>query len=126
MLIVESYRPISGMRDAVLVRIIVRRYQEDGTGSVFSPHVSFFLFSTFRCWTSGGSDGGDRRVQVLVSKAVCSCVRLRWPRHPARHPVFNVQHLQWQRPVSRLTLNENERVLYHLITTLTNLKYVCA
>lgn len=95
----------------ILVSLIERRRLQK-----HSPFSHFFLlFSPFRRWTSGWSDGGDRRVQVPVAKAVCGRVRLRWPRHPARHRVSHLQHLQWQRPVSSLTLNENKCVLYHLI-----------
>lgn len=90
------------------------------------PFSHFFLsFSPFRRWTPGWSDGGDRGVQVPVSKAVCGRVRLRWPRHPARHRVSHLQHLQWQCPVSSLTLNENKCMLYRLIPRLwsINLNY---
>lgn len=68
-------------------------------------------FLSFRGGTSGRSHRGDRRVQVLVSEAVCSRVRLRRPRHPARNPVFDLQHLQRQRPVSRLTRASSSK--YH-------------
>lgn len=105
----------------ILVSLIERRRLQK-----HSPFSHFFLlFSPFRRWTSGWSDGGDRRVQVPVAKAVCGRVRLRWPRHPARHRVSHLQHLQWQRPVSSLRLNENKCVLYHLIPRLwsINLNY---
>lgn len=73
----------------------------------------FFLFFVFRCRPSCRSDRGDRRVQIFVSEAVCSRVRLRWPRHPARHPVSDLQYLQRQRPVSWSTLGLDKCSLAH-------------
>ncbi len=71
----------------------------------------------FRRWTSGRSHRGDRRVPILVSEAVRSRFRVRRARHPARHRLSHLQHLQRQRPVSLLTLNEEEHFVtfFHLV-----------
>lgn len=63
--------------------------------------LGFTVLSAFRHRASSGSHRGDRRVPLPVSKAVCGRFCLCRPRHPARNPVSNLQHLQRQRPVSR-------------------------
>lgn len=69
--------------------------------SAFSARV-FMVLSAFRHQASGGSHLGDRGVPLPVSEAVCGRFCLRRPRDPARNPVSDLQHLQRQRPVSRL------------------------
>lgn len=63
------------------------------------PLLSLSLCLLYRCRASGRPDRGDRRIPLFVPEAFRSCVCLRWPWHPAGNPVFDVQHLQRQRPV---------------------------
>lgn len=85
-----------GLQIQEVVHDRYRETHDDASTSLLSLSLS----SPSRCRASGRPDRGDRRIPLFVPEAFCGCVRLRWPRDPAGHPVFDLQHLQRQRPVS--------------------------